>query len=265
MTTAASNDTAGITGQVLMYASPEPLDALRHARLGMRNSDRPFGFAASQHFIPLQIGEFGLSAVHYPIIFAGDTKTPLAVFGLREGENQFIDATGVYRPGVYIPSFIRRYPFVAAHDPQNDRMVVCIDRASGLWTEDKPDVMLFEAGQPSAFTKGCIEFCGQFDADTRRTESFVKLMNDLDLFESRQTTFTPRQADGANGEPVVMAEFFAISEAKLNALPADKLIELRDNGALAQIYAHLVSLLGWDRVVAESLIRQNAQATAGNA
>lgn len=265
MTTSAPTDNTGLSGQVLFYNQPEPLDAVRHARLGMKSSDRPFGFAAKQHFIPVQIGEFAFAAVSYPIIFAGETKAPVAVLGLRDGENLFIDQTGAYRPGVYVPSFIRRYPFVAAHDPDNNRMVVCIDRAAGLWTEDNPDVLLFEGGKPTAFTNSCIEFCGQFDADRARTEAFVDLMNQMDLFENKQTTFTPRNADGSAGEPVTVAEFFAVSEAKLNALPPAKLAELRDNGALPQIYAHLTSLFGWDRVIAESLIRSNAERPAGNA
>ena len=35
-----------------------------------------------------------------------------------------------------------------------------------------------------------------------------------------------------------------------------ELVELRDNGALGQIYAHLISLFGWDKLVAESLARR---------
>jgi len=66
--------------------------------------------------------------------------------------------------------------------------------------------------------------------------------------------------------PQKIAEYFAVSEDKLKALPADKLAELRDNGALGQIYAHLVSLLGWDRLIAIAFQRAAAaQPTAGNA
>ncbi|MBJ7447363.1 MAG: SapC family protein, partial [Brevundimonas sp.] len=53
---------------------------------------------------------------------------------------------------------------------------------------------------------------------------------------------------------------------KLKALPADKLVELRDNGALGQIYAHLVSLLGWDRLIALAFDKAaKDQLAAGNA
>jgi hypothetical protein len=49
-----------------------------------------------------------------------------------------------------------------------------------------------------------------------------------------------------------------VSEEKLNALPIEKLKELQTNGALAQIYAHLVSLVGWDKLIAVAMVRQAA-------
>jgi hypothetical protein len=265
----AANDAGSpanpIAGQVLFYQQPEPLDAQRHANLGMRRTERPFGFAAKQHFIPLHVGEFGPAAVTYPIIFAGVERTPLAVMGLSTGENLFISDDGAYRMGVYVPSFIRRYPFVGAKDDEGQRTIVCIDRASDLWVEGGGDVKLFENGQPSDFTKSCIEFCSQFDTDRRQTELFIKMLADLDLFETRQTNFTPRDANGVAGEPQLVAEFFAVSEEKLKAVPAAKLAELRDNGALTQIYAHITSLWGWDRVISEALIRRAEAPAVGNA
>jgi hypothetical protein len=255
-----------VSGNVLLYERPEPLDARRHGNLGLTRTDKPFSFVAKQHFIPLHVGEFGPASINYPIIFAGESRAPLAVVGMSAGENLFVAEDGGYRPGVYVPAFIRRYPFVGALDEVAQKMVVCIDRASDLWIEGGGDVPLFENGQPTEFTKSCIEFCGQFDADRLRTEAFVKLLTDLELLESRQTTFTPRGADGTAGETQVLAEYFAVSEVKLNALPADKLVELRDNGALAQIYAHINSLFAWDRLINESLVKLAAeQPQAANA
>jgi hypothetical protein len=258
----AANDpqSGPVTGNVLLYERPEPLDARRHAKLGLRKSEKPFGFVAKQHFIPLHVGEFGPAAVNYPIIFAGEARAPLAVVGMSAGENLFVSADGAYRTGVYVPAFIRRYPFVGALDEQAQKMVVCIDRASSLWVEGGGDVPLFENGEPTEFTKSCIEFCGQFDADRRQTELFVKMLMDLDLFETRQTTFTPRTPEGEAGEPQLVAEFFGISEERVRALPVEKLVELRDNGALGQIYAHIISLFCWDRLIAEALVAREAAA-----
>ena len=251
-----------VTGQVLFYTQPEPLDINRHGRLGMMATDRPFRFAAKQHFIPLHAGEFGPAAVNYPIIFAGTDHAPLAVMGLSAGENMFIAEDGYFRPGAYIPSFIRRYPFVGARDDQAKRTIVCIDRASDLWVEDKADVMLFENGEASQFTKNCIEFCSQFDTDRAASDMFVQILHDLDLFETRQATFTPRLENNVVGEPQLVAEFFAVSEAKLKDLPNDKFLELKENGALPLIYAHMTSLFGWDRLISEALAKRAEQQAA---
>ncbi|HEY2660138.1 MAG TPA: SapC family protein [Caulobacteraceae bacterium] len=264
----AAQNESPLAGTVLLYSRPEPLDAEKHAKLGMKRIDTPFSFAAKQHFVPLHVGEFGPAGVSYPIIFAGENYSPLAVMGLQEGENLYVDNKGGYRAGCYVPAFIRRYPFVGARDDQLQRTVICIDRDADLWTEDKPDVMLFENGEPTAFTKSCIDFCGQFDQDRTRTDSFVSMLRELDLFETKQTTFTPRDPKtGDAAAPVLIAEYYAISEAKLNALPAEKFVELRDNGGLNQIYAHLNSLYGWDRIISESMLRGNVAAVtpAGNA
>jgi hypothetical protein len=98
--------------------------------------------------------------------------------------------------------------------------------------------------------------------DRQRTEYFVNELRELDLFESKQTTFTPRFADGTEGAPQLIAEYFAVSEDRLKALPADKLAEMAKSGVLGQIYAHLVSLAGFDRLIAETSQRQAAATPA---
>ena len=254
-----------LSGQVMFYQKPEPLDPVRHASLGMNRTERPYSFAAQQHFVPLHVGEFGFAAVCYPIIFGGGELAPMAVMGLQAGTNLFISPEGQLRPGYYAPSFLRRYPFVGARDEQANRVIVCIDRASSLWIEGEADVNLFENGQPTDFTKSCIEFCGRFDADRTITDGFVKQLKDLDLFENKQTMFTPQLPDGSSGEPQLVAEYFAVSRDKLNALSTEQLAGLQANGALTQIHAHLTSLHGWDKLLAETLAIANAVPVAANA
>jgi len=180
---------------------------------------------------------------------------------VAQGTNLFINADGSVEPDAYLPAYIRRYPFVLAGDQQGERLIVCIDRASSL-LKDGGDIPMFENGEATEYTKSCIQFCNDFEAERQRTDNYVALLRELDLFETKQALFTPRNEDGTNGEPQLIAEYFAVSEEKLLALPADKFIALRDNGALSQIYAHLVSLLGWDKLIAKTLIKNAAAAEA---
>ncbi|MEY3260273.1 MAG: hypothetical protein RIT46_1102 [Pseudomonadota bacterium] len=247
-----------ITGNVLFYQKPEPLSRDTHGKLGLRTVDKPFGFAATTNVVPLTVTEFAPAAIAYPIIFAGEGFQPLAVMGVAQGTNLFISADGSVEPDAYLPAYIRRYPFVLAGDEKGERLIVCIDRASSLLAEGA-DVPMFENGEPTEYTTGCIQFCNDFEAERQRTDNFVKVLKELDLFETRQALFNPRNEDGTIGDPQVVAEYFAISEEKLLALPQDKFMALRDNGALSQIYAHLVSLLGWDKLITKVLVRNAAE------
>ena len=206
-----------------------------------------------------------MAAVTGPIIFVGDDKLPIAVMGVNAGENMFVQDDGLFEPGVYIPAYVRRYPFVFANDDNAQQMVLCIDRKAEFIVEGG-DMAFFEIGQPSEYTKNCMEFCNNFEMERQRTMSFVQLLKDLDLFETKTATFVPPTQDGSTAEPQKIAEYFGVSEEKLNKLPTEKFIELRDNGALAQIYAHLLSLVGWDRLIALALVRaQQSAPTAANA
>ncbi|HEV2364293.1 MAG TPA: SapC family protein [Caulobacteraceae bacterium] len=245
-----------LTGSVLFYSQPEPLNRETHGNLGLKRLDKPFAFAATTQVVPLTVGEFPLAALSFPIIFAGEQHQPLAVMGLNANENMFVNDGG-FESGVYVPAYIRRYPFVLANDPQREQLVVCIDRAAPMLGE-LPDLAFFDdKGEPTEYTKGCIQFCQDFETEVRRTESFCNLLRELDLFETRKATHTPVLPGGGQGEPQTIAEYFAVSEAKMKALPDAKIRELLDNGALAQIYAHLTSLIGWDRLIALAIVRQN--------
>jgi hypothetical protein len=266
MATATQAGPGQITGNVLFYSNPEPLSVDLHKGLGVKPMDGPFKFAKAGHAVPLTVTEFALTAVCMPIIFVGEEKTPLAVMGLNAGQNMFLQDNGMFEPGVYVPAYIRRYPFVFANDSAAGRMILCIDRAAEFIIENGEIKFFNEDGSPTEYTQNCINFCNDYEQERGRTESFVELLKELDLFDVRKATFTPPNPDGTVGEPQTIAEYFAVSEDKLNALPAEKLVELRDNGALGQIYAHLTSLVGCDRLVALAMARAAAaQPQAANA
>ena len=253
---------AEFSGNVLFYSKPEPLSRELHSKIGLRRMDRPFDFATKTNVVPLTVGEFPMAGISYPIIFAGERHQPLAVMGVNQGNNLFVGEDGAFQTGAYIPAYIRRYPFVLANDQSRGQLVVCIDRAAKMVGEDYDLAFFDEKGEPTDYTNGCIQFCNDFENEGRRTESFVSLMKELDLFEVTRSTFTPNNPDGTPGEPQTIAEYFAVSELKLKALPPEKLLELVANGAMGQIYAHLMSLTGWDRLIAITMSRQAQVAPA---
>ena len=252
-----TTDDGAITGNVLFYTNPEPLSREMHGNLGVGRVDKPFGFARAGHVVPLTVAEFGLAGLSYPIIFAGDQKQPLAVMGLAAGQNLFVTDDGGFEVGAYIPAYIRRYPFVLANDESQQRMIVCIERPAQIFREEGFDMALFDdKGEPSEYTQNAIKFCEDFETERRRTEQFVNLITELDLWETKRAMFTPNLPNGQQGEPQLIADYFGVSEEKFRAIPAEKLVELRDSGAMEKIYNHLSSLVGWDRLIAIASAKQ---------
>lgn len=250
----------GLSGNVLFYKNPQPLNPEQHAGLGVKTIDQPFGFLRSAHAVPVTVTEFGMAAAAYPIIFVGQERTPVAVMGVAEGQNLFVTDAGMTEPDFYVPAFVRRYPFVFANDDQADRLLLCIDRDAPMVT-NQPEVPLFENGQPSEFTQNAIEFCKEFERQRRSTAEFTKIISDMGLFEQKSVSFQPRDQQGnPQGEPQKIADYFAIDEAKLNELSDEQFKQLRTNGALGAIYAHMISLLNWQRVISRAIQKQTGEA-----
>lgn len=258
MTTASGGQQT--LGKILFYRQLEPLSIEKHRTLGVSQVANPFSFLADTHLVPLTVDEFGLAAVCYPIIFDTQTKTPLAVMGLRPGMNVFLGPDGSLDPEVYLPAFARRYPFLPiianANDQQpqpsaEDRVLVCIDRAAKMLSST-PELPFFEGDKPSRYTQEAIQFCREFDMLGRRTSEFVKLMDQHNLFELTPLALPRAKPDGTPDEPVKIGEYLRVDEKKLNALPKDTYIDLRDRGVSAVMHAHLLSLGLWPKILSRA-------------
>ncbi len=250
-----------VSGNVMMYEDPQPLTKDKHAKFGVVQVEKPFAFMEKTHFMPITAPEFGSASASYPIIFAGDDKTPLAVMGIRANENLLIE-DGVFNNKYYMPAFARRYPFVLAGDQENDRFVVCVDEKAECVTDKKPTQAFFDGDEPSQFTNEAFEFLKQFEQDRRATEAMITRFKELDLFEQKEMNFQGQNADGTPAEKQKIADYFAITDEKLRALDAKTTKELMDNGFLAVAYAHMLSLGNWQRLVNMTLERAQGEAAS---
>jgi hypothetical protein len=71
-----------------------------------------------------------------------------------------------------------------------------------------------------------------------------KTLAQLGLLES----FT-MQAVPNDGAPVAMTGMYRVAEQKMAELPGDKLKELAQSGILSRVYAHLISLSNFGRLL----------------
>jgi hypothetical protein len=235
MATAAPNQ-----GLPLFYNSIEPINLEQHGKMKVRGiSSMPE--VGRTHAVPLTVDEFALVQRHYPIVFSvGDTPVPIALMGLNEGVNVFLDENGRSAdPNLYIPAYLRRYPFLLAKlRPESDELSLCYDPTSGAVSNFDDGEPLFEGEEPSAATKAILDFCEQFEAAGVRTNAFVEELVKSDLLMDGEVAIQP---EGAS-QPFVYRGFRMVDEEKVRNLRGDELRKMNQSGLLPLIYAHLFSL-----------------------
>lgn len=224
----------------LFYNGLEPLSSELHADYRIRPATSA-AFLSTQHAIPVTIDEFALVQRYMPIVFsAGDDAIPIALMGLNEGVNVFVDEEGkLVEDTFYVPAYIRRYPYLLARlRPDAQELSLCFDPTSdtiGKFDDGDP---LFVDGQPSEVTKNILQFNEQFEQAGARTAQFMKELKEADLLMDGEVSI---QQDG-QAQPFVYRGFQMVNEEKLSDLRGDQLRKMTKSGMLPLLYAHLFSL-----------------------
>lgn len=223
----------------LLYNDLVPLNSNDHANWktkGLENAK----FMDGQHAIPLTIEEFIPASRHYPIIFsAAEQPVPLVLMGMNEGVNTFMDDDGIFMKPVYVPAYVRRYPFLLAKlRPDTDELSLCFDPTAGALGEFDEGTALFDDSKPTENTQAILKFCEDFETAGSQTYGFVEELKKLDLLMDGEVSI---QQEGQE-KPFVYRGFKMVDEEKLRELRGDALRKISQNGILPLIYAHLFSL-----------------------
>jgi len=224
----------------MFYNELRALNATEHGKMKIRRIEKA-PLIAKSHAIPATVDEFALLQRHYPIIFSvGDNPVPLALMGLSEGTNVFLDEDGLLLDrSQYVPAYMRRYPFLLARlRPDSDELSLCFDPTSGAIGDFEEGDPLFDGDEPSQATKTVLAFCEQFETAGQRTAMFVEELKKLGLLMDGEVAIQPEGAE----QPFVYRGFQMVDEEKLRELRGDELRKMAQNGILPLIYAHLFSL-----------------------
>lgn len=223
----------------LFYKDLVPLNSREHANYKSRTTDKA-NWLVGQHAVPLTVEEFPQAQRHFPIIFSqGDEPVPLALMGLNEGVNVFVDDEGKLLQDVYVPAYARRYPFLLARlTPDAKELSLCFDPKSDLLGEDVEGAPLFDGDQPTDATKNMLQFCESFEEAGMRTGAFVQELKKHNLLIDGEVGI---QQEGTE-QPFVYRGFQMVDEAKLREVRGDVLRGWNQSGLLALVFAHLFSL-----------------------
>lgn len=218
-----------------------PLNSRDHS--GWHSTQFPdVSFLSKHHAIPVTVDEFIDTQRHYPIVFsAGENPVPLALMGLNEGVNTFVDDEGKITDDVYLPAYVRRYPFMLAKlQPESEELSLCFDPSAGVVGDHKDGNALFDdKNEPTEYTKGVLDFCQKFEESGARTKSFMEEIKKHGLLMEGEIAITMQENPD---NPFVYRGFQMVDENKLRELKGDVLESLASNGMLMLLHAHLFSL-----------------------
>lgn len=202
-----------------------------------------FEFISGDTVCPLTAQELSKAILDMPVAFIenDDTFTIVAVLGLLPESNLFVDEVGRW-VGRYIPAQYRAYPFVLAENTAvEDQLVFCVNKDSGLISEDDSHEPFFESEDSlSAHTKQIMDLLEALYANRAATQLVCAKLSESGLLKpwhlEIQLTTGPQKIEG----------LFTVDESALNALDGEAFIELRDIGALPVAYCQLLSMQNID-------------------
>jgi len=222
----------------LFYNDLVLLSTQEHANWKSRSTDKA-PWLVGVNTVPLTVEEFPLAQRHFPIVFSGgDNPFPIALMGMNEGVNVFVDDDGTVNAPIYVPAYVRRYPFLLARvNPDSEDLSLCVDPTCDLVGEFEDGQPLFENNEPSEACKNTLSFCEQFEIAGQKTANFMAELAKHNLLMDGELNI-----DIGTGQPVNYRGFRMVDENKLREVRGDVLRTWNQSGLLALIYAHLFSL-----------------------
>ena len=177
------------------------------------------------------------------IISQSEPFVPVAVVGLEQ-TNYFVDKKGQWQPDVYIPAYVRKYPFIFMETPENDQLTLCVDEVALAAEGDAKATPIFEGDEPSQTTKNALDFCGAHQGQHQNGVAFAKALMEKELLTPQRS-----QVKLASGRTINLAGFQSIDGEKLATLDEALLKAWHTNGFLPYAYYLLQSQSNWQTLL----------------
>lgn len=200
------------------------------------------------HAIPLSLAEMEPACRDYPIVFVsgdgGKTFNLVAVLGLQVRQNLFILTDGMWDRRVYLPAYVRRYPFCMAKvtldgEPQKSR-IVCVEQGA---LAEKGEALYDGAGKALPAWSALEKLIFDYENDLMRSEELCRLMGELKLLEP----FTMKAE--VDGFTMQLEGMHRVAREALDALADAELRNLMTSGMMDKVYSHLLSLDNFRRLL----------------
>jgi hypothetical protein len=163
--------------------------------------------------------------------------------GPGPGCHLFVDAARDWRTDAFRPAWVRCYPFATmrVRERRSETSLVCVAPA-GL---DASPPHLFDArGEPGPWSRARLRVIEQCDEAQSQTMDFCRAVAALGVLEEFEADLNPD-----HGQRVRLTGTWRVNEDALRALPEKCLAATVRAGTLPRIYAHLMSLDNYTRLL----------------
>ena len=226
----------------LFYKSLVPFSSTEHAKLALPRGAANLAFAAATDIIPLLVTEVQNAIGHYPIAFIKDKSTSVvtivALVGRGDGKNRFVQASGQWREGVYVPAWVRRYPFALVSGSKGEVMLAVDTKAEFFAGQRDAQPLVDTDGKPTQALQKIVEFQKEFMRLSQLTERVVQELVMADILEDAGMSIRNKGSD----KPLNVKGFMVVNERKLKALKSEQVDQLFRSDALGLAYAQLLSM-----------------------
>ena len=168
----------------------------------------------------------------------------MAVLGLTQGENLYF-RDGAWAKGVYIPAYARRFPFCMAkvrlNEVEQQNRLICVEKSH---MDDAGELMFDDKGAPLAKWKEIERLLTEYEVDLERSREMCSTLADYGLLEPFAA-----QAKFAKGGAAQLTGMHRAAENKIEHLNASQIKNLAKKGILSRVYAHLLSLDNFSRLL----------------
>jgi hypothetical protein len=215
---------------------PVLLDNVTHRDLRIVTT-RGADWGDDQMTTPVFLSEFRSVQAHYPIVFqqaaSNGAMQPVALLGLRTGENLFLDAGGW--DAHYIPLALERGPFMIGR--AGEELVVHLDMASPRIGRGEGEPVFLPHGATTEYLERMNSVLLAIHEGVQAMPAFIDALLRHELLES--FVLDVEAADGSQNR---LAGFYTVNEERLAALDAQAVAQLHAQGHLAPLYMTLASI-----------------------
>jgi hypothetical protein len=201
-------------------------------------------FAKDFHFSGVLAHEFPRCATIYPIVFLMDESKsfrPVCLFGFQDKENLFVREGQWLAP--YVPTLLRRYPFVPLKEQNSDRYLIGYDPSSPCISSSEGQELFNVDGSPTEQFEKIKGFLQEVQQQEQLTQEFTKTLNSLGLIQAINLKVK------VNGREEQINGCYGIDEKKLQGLKDEDFLKLRELHYFAPIYAQLHSMAQVERLI----------------